>query len=380
MTVTPFRFAVADGELADLRDRILRTRWPQTWATAPWAAGTDRAELERLATFWATTFDWRHQEQHLASLPSFVADVDGEPLHFLRFEAERPGALPIVLTHGWPSSFLELVPLARRLARPSAYGGSAEDAFEVVVPSLPGFGFSPARPAGSCSTHELWHRLLHDELGFTRYAAHGGDLGAGISSRLAAAHPESVVGVHLLAVADPVAVDPDSLTSEEVDYVTSEQAWFREEGAYEHLQQTRPMTLAYGLSDSPVGLLAWLLEKYRAWSDSGGDVTSVFPPDFLLTQVSLYWFTNSIGTSFRPYYDFATGALEPVGRVRVPTAVAVFPADLVRPPRSWAERGHDVRRYTRMTRGGHFAALEVPADLAEDITAFFRDLRQPRYR
>lgn len=377
MTSTPFRFAVSDDELGDLRDRIRRTRWPRSWPTAAWAAGTDRSELERLATYWGGDFDWRRQEEAIAALPSFTTELEGNPLHYLLFEAERPGALPIVLSHGWPSSILELVSLARRLSRPSDHGGRPEDAFTVVVPSLPGFGFSPqpSQLPAAVPTHELWHRLMRHELGFDRYAVHGGDLGAGISTRLAAAHPDNVVGAHLLAIADPEVSDPDTVTAEEDAYLRSASTWFADEGAYEHQQQTRPMTLAYGLTDSPVGLLGWLLEKYRNWSDSHGDVTRTFSPDFLLTQASLYWFTNSIGTSFRPYYEHALGTLGPIGRITVPTALAVFPADLVTPPRSWAERRYNLRRYTRMPRGGHFAALEVPDLLTDDIQTFFRDLR-----
>ncbi|HEY8317915.1 MAG TPA: epoxide hydrolase [Amnibacterium sp.] len=376
MTSKPFRFSVQDDELQDLRDRIRRTRWPKTWPAPAWEAGTDRRELEHLARYWADGFDWRRQERLIAALPSFMTDLGGESVHYLLFESERPGALPIVLTHGWPSSVLELVPLAQRLARPSEFGGRPQDAFTVVVPSLPGFGFSPQASTvpAAVPTHEQWHRLMRDELGFARYGVHGGDLGAGISTRLAAGWPDEVVGAHVLAVADPEGVDPGSMTEEETAYLHSVRTWFEQEGAYEHQQQTRPITLAYGLTDSPVGLLAWLLEKYRNWSDSHGDVTQAFPPDFLLTQASIYWFTNSIGTSFRPYYEYAQGALGSIGPVAVPTAVAVFPRDLVQPPRSWAERSYNLRRYTRMPRGGHFAAIEVPDLLADDIRTFFHDL------
>lgn len=377
MTAVPFSFTVAEEDLEDLRQRVRRTRWPQPWPLPAWAAGTDRGELQRLAEHWAAGFDWRAQEKAIDALPSFRAEIDGTPVHYLCFEAERGGALPIVLSHGWPSSFLELVDLARRLSRPTDFGGVAADAFTVVVPSLPGFGFSPQRATlpPATPTHELWHHLMRDELGFERYAAHGGDLGAGITTRLAAAHPQEVVGIHLLAIADPDDVDPASISEQERAYLESVRTWSAAEGAYEHQQRTRPTTLAYALTDSPVGLLAWILEKYRAWSDCHGQVTATFSPDFLLTQASLYWFTNTIATSFRPYYEHAIGASGPIGPVEVPTALAVFPADLVQPPRTWAQRRYDLRRYTPMPRGGHFAALEVPDLLAEDLQTFFRDLR-----
>ncbi|WP_199176645.1 epoxide hydrolase family protein, partial [Subtercola sp. Z020] len=337
-------------------------------------AGVPSAELRRLVDYWRGGYDWREHERAINALPSHLADIDGTAVHYVRLEGEHPDALPIVLTHGWPSSFLELVGLGRRLARPSEYGGRAEESFTVIIPSLPGFAFSPQRPElPAVPTHELWHRLMHDVLGFERYGAHGGDLGAGVSSRLAAAHPESVVGVHVLAVGDPGEVDAASLTPADQAYRDQQAEWYARDGGYEHEQRTRPLTLAYGLADSPVGLLAWLLEKYTAWTDGDG-LPPAFDDDFVLTQVSLYWFTGTISTSFRPYWEHARFG-SPGPRVTVPTGVAVFPADLVQPPRSWAETTHEVVRYTRMPRGGHFAALEVPELLAEEVREFFAALR-----
>ncbi|MFF0163989.1 epoxide hydrolase family protein [Streptomyces sp. NPDC005263] len=379
MPSTPPVIDVSDAELADLRARLEGTRWAEPWPVDGWEAGTDTAELRRLAAYWAGGYDWRAHEAAINALPSHFADLDGTPVHYLRFDGEHPDALPIVLTHGWPSSFLELTALAERLATPSRYGGSPTDAFTVIVPSLPGFAFSPQRPelTGAEQTHDLWHRLMHDELGFERYAAHGGDLGAGVTSRLAEAHPEALVGIHLLAVAAPAAHDPATLTPQERAHLESVTAWQTQEGGYQHQQSTRPLTLSQGLADSPTGLLAWLVEKYRAWSDCGGDLSTRFSDDFLLTQASLYWFTGTISTSFRPYYEHAHGLIRRVERVSVPTAVALFPADLSRPPRSWAERTYDITRYTDMPRGGHFAAHEEPALLAHDITESFRAHRSP---
>ncbi|WP_329352878.1 epoxide hydrolase [Streptomyces sp. NBC_01261] len=370
----PPALAITEAELNDLRSRLLNTRWPTPWPMGGWEAGTDVDELRRLVTYWANDYDWRAQEASINALPSHHADIDGTPVHYLRFDGESPGSLPIVLTNGWPSTFLELTALARRLATPSRYGGDSADAFTVIVPSLPGFAFSPQRPSltRSPQTHEIWHRLMHEELGFTRYAAHGGDLGAGITSRLAEAHPEAVVGIHLMAVASPVTYDQAGVTPQEQEYLDSVAAWSAHEGGYLHQQGTRPMTLSYGLADSPTGLLGWILEKYRAWSDCGGDVSSRFSDDFLLTQASLYWFTDTVSTSFRPYYEYAQGLTRRVERVDVPTALALFPADLTLPPRSWAERTYNIARYTRMPRGGHFAAHEEPGLLADDITEFFR--------
>ena len=374
--------AVPEGELSALRARLRATRGPRSWpGPESWAAGTDDGELRRLVEYWADGYDWRAHEAAINALPSHVAEIAGTAVHYLRFDGERPDALPIVLTHGWPSTFLELVTLARRLAEPSRHGGDPADAFTVIVPSLPGYAFSPQRPSlpPDLHTHELWHRLMHDGLGFERYAAHGGDLGAGITSRLAEAHPESLAGIHLLAVAAPASYDEAGLSDEERAYLDQVAAWTSAEGGYQHQQSTRPLTLAHALSDSPAGLLAWLLEKYRAWTDrtevAGDGLPTAFDDDFVLTQTSLYWFTNTIATSFRPYYEYAQGITPRVDRVDVPTAVAVFPHDLTRPPRSWAERTYHLTRYTRMPRGGHFAAHEQPELLGRDIVEFFRDLR-----
>lgn len=367
---------VDDDDLLELRRRLASTRWPAPWPTAAWEAGTDAAELQRLVHYWSAGFDWRAQERAINELPSYEAVIDGHPLHYLKFDGEREDAIPIVLTNGWPSTFLEMTEVARRLARPSDLGVESDLCFTVVVPSIPGFTFSPQRPTlpADVSTHELWHRLMSTTLGFDRYLAHGGDLGAGTTSRLAAAHPEAVMGAHLMAVGPPIDLDESTVTDAERDFLDRGARWNRDEGAYMHQQSTRPLTLAYGLSDSPVGLLAWIIEKYRAWSDCDGRLSTRFTDDFLLTQASLYWLTNTIGTSFRPYYEYGRGVSRSLHRVDVPTAVALFPADLAQPPRSWAERTYNVVRYTQMPRGGHFAAIEEPELLANDITEFARSL------
>lgn len=377
MPDTTALISVTDADLADLRARLAGVRWPTALPIAGWDAGTAMGEVRRLVEYWASDYDWRFHEAAVNALPSHFAELDGVPVHYLRYEGEHPDALPIVLTNGWPSSVLELTGLAERLASPSRFGGLAREAFTVIVPSLPGFGFSPQRPSlgGTQQTHELWHRLMREELGFARYGAHGGDLGAGITSRLAEAYPAEVAGIHLMAVASPVSPDEASLTPPERAYLDEVAAWTAREGGYMHEQSTRPLTLGYGLADSPTGLLAWILEKYRAWSDCGGDVSSRFSDDFLLTQASLYWFTGTISTSFRPYYENGEGLTRRVERVDVPTAVALFPADLGHPPRSWAERVYNVVRYTVMPRGGHFAAHEEPELLARDITEFFSPRR-----
>lgn len=365
---------VSKRDVEDLRRRLHNTRWPKSWPSTGWKAGTDIAELRRLVKFWADGFDWEAQQALIEALPWHTADLDGTSVAYLRFDAEVSGGLPIVLTNGWPSTALELVDVARRLSKPSRFGGNPDLAVTAIVPALPGLPFFPQRPALNDQTHALWHRLMSAHLGFARYAAHGGDLGAGITSRLAQAHPDAVAGIHLLAVAAPRSVDQATLTDEEREHLDRVESWVATEGAYQHQQQTRPLTLAPALSDSPAGLLSWILEKHRAWSDCGGDVSTRFSDTYLATLASVYWFTNSIGTSFRPYYEFAAGFTARVDRVDVPTAIALFPHDLASPPRSWAERTYEVTRYTLMPRGGHFAPHEEPDLLADDIRAFLHTL------
>jgi pimeloyl-ACP methyl ester carboxylesterase len=360
-----------DADVADLRRRVHETRWPEPWPVSGWDAGTDQGELRRLASYWANNFDWNAQQRTIDRLPWQTANLHGATLAYLQFDAETGNRdLPIVLTNGWPSTALELVGLAKRLSTPSRFGGDASAAVTVIVPALPGFPFSRQRPTFDEQTHELWHQLMTEELGFERYTAHGGDLGAGITSRLAQAHPDAVAGIHLLAVAAPRVLDQATLTVDERAHLDRVDAWIANEGAYQHQHQTRPLTLAPALSDSPVGLLSWVLEKHRAWSDCGGDVTARFTDDYLLTLASVYWFSNAVGTSLRPYYEYAAGFTTQIDFVSVPTAVALFPHDLSSPPRSWAERTYNITRYTTMPSGGHFAPHEEPALLAADITAF----------
>ncbi|GAB2605982.1 hydrolase [Paractinoplanes abujensis] len=365
--------SVSDADLDDLRARLRATRWARQWPTEGWAAGFEGAELRRLVEYWASAYDWRKHETAINALPHQFAEVDGLRVHYLRFDAEREGALPLLVANGWPSSFLELIGLAERLSAPSRFGGDPADAFTVIVPSLPGFGVAPQRPAhDGPQTHDLWHRLMREVLSFEQYGVHGSDIGAGDVIRLAQAYPDALTGMHVLDIADPAGWDEASLTDEERAYLDRKRQWLSAEGGYSHEQATRPLTLAQGLTDSPSGLLAWIGEKYRAWSDD----PATFGDDFLLTQASLYWFTGAISTSFRPYYERRHELVPPIERVEVPTALALFPADIPGgQPRSWAERTYNIARYTPMPRGGHFAAYEEPELLAEDITVFFRTLR-----
>ena len=381
--IAPFRIEVPDAVLRDLRERIARTRWPDEISGSGWDYGTNLAYLRELLDYWRDRFDWRAQERKLNDLSQFRADVDGLDLHFVHARGGGPDPMPLLMLHGWPSTFYEMTKVLPMLADPAAHGGGPGDSFDVVVPSLPGCGFSERpREPGMHKTRmaELFSKLMTDVLGYERFAARGGDVGAGVVSLLALDHPERVIGIHVSDVYRPY-LGPGAryFTDAERTFFDEERTWMEREGAYDHLQATKPQTLGYGLNDSPAGLAAWIVEKYRSWSDCGGDVERRFTKDEILTQLTIYWVTETINSANRLYFerDRSPRRLESGDRVNVPTAAAIFPGDIDRPPREWGERVYDVRRWTEMPRGGHFAALEEPGLLARDIREFFRPLRRP---
>ncbi|HEU5294314.1 MAG TPA: epoxide hydrolase [Burkholderiaceae bacterium] len=379
MTPAAFRIRVPTSTLRDLRTRLATTRWPSELRGSGWDVGTSLAWLQSLVEYWRDHFDWPAQEESINRFAHYRSEIDGLGLHFIHERGHGPDPLPLLLTHGWPDSFLRMQKIIPLLADPAAYGGDEADAFDVVVPSLPGFGFSdaPARALGSRETADLLAHLMTHVLGYKRFGAHGGDLGSGISEMLARHHGASMVGIHLTDV--PLwhlsEMPTEQLSTIERAYAEAGKRWQMNEGAFALLQATRPQTLAYGLNDSPVGLAAWIAEKLRAWSDCDGDVERCFSRDELLTHITLYWVTHTIGSSFLPYYAAHHGTPGGSGRVDVPTGIAIFPKDWVSAPREFAERLFNLRRYTVMPRGGHFAALEQPDLLVEDIRALFRPLR-----
>jgi pimeloyl-ACP methyl ester carboxylesterase len=343
-----------------------------------WDFGTNLGYLKNLVAHWRDTFDWREQERRLNELSHFRTEIDGLGIHFIHVRGNGPSPFPLVLTHGWPSSFFELTKLIPHLTDPAAHGGDPADAFDVVVPSMPGFGFSsrPTERFVSARVADLWAQLMR-RLGYQRFGAHGGDIGGGVTARLGQFHPEVVTGIHVTNVYGSIGENDPPPTDAERRYLEQQAQWERDEGAYGDIQATRPQTLAYGLNDSPAGLAAWIVEKYRAWSDCDGDVETAFSKDELLTNITIYWATETIGSSFRPYWDSRNNpSPRPWVPITVPCGIAIFPQDIDRPPREFAERSYTVRRWTEMPRGGHFAALEEPQLLAEDIRAFFRELRQ----
>jgi pimeloyl-ACP methyl ester carboxylesterase len=373
----PFAIEISDAVLGDLRERLSRTRWPDEVPGSVWDYGTNLGYLKDLVAYWRDTFDWRAQERRLNELAQFRTDIDGSLIHFIHIRGKGPAPFPLVLTHGWPSSFFEHTKLIPLLTDPVAHGGDAADAFDVVVPSMPGFGFSgrPTERFVSTRVADLWAELMH-ALGYDRFGAHGGDIGGGVTARLGQFHPDVVAGIHVTNVYGSIRTDDPPASEAERRHLEQQARWERDEGAYEDLQATRPQTLAYGLNDSPAGLAAWIIEKYRAWSDSDGDLERTFTKDELLTNITIYWATETIASSFRPYWDARHNPdPRPWIPITVPCAVALFPRDLEHPPREFAERSYNVQRWTEMPRGGHFAALEEPQLVATDIREFFRELR-----
>ena len=381
----PFTISVPEETLVDLRDRLARTRWPDEVDGASWDYGTSRAYLRELVEYWRTEFDWRKQERLLNELPQFIAKIDGLEVHFVHARGAGPDPLPLVITHGWPSSFVEMYRITGPLTDPVRHGGDAGDAFDVVIPSLPGFGFS-GRPTERGPTHadRLWRKLMTDVLGYRRFVAHGGDVGARVTSALGRFHGGSVSAIHIGSVdldwPDPLPHDGDLSEAERV-YLKRVKRWERDEGAYADIQAARPQTLAYGLNDSPSGLAGWIVEKFRAWSDCGGNIESRFTKDELLSNIMIYWLTQTIGSSMRRYFEVRhnpmPNPLKLGERIETPTGIAMFPGEkdlLV--PREWAERCYNIKRWTDMPRGGHFPALEEPELLVDDLRAFFRGFRR----
>ncbi len=386
MQAKPFEISISDEVIADLRKRLAATRWPDELPGVGWEYGSNMDYLKELVDYWCNDFDWRAQERQINSFNHFRATVGGLGIHFIHERGKGPNPIPLVITHGWPGTFYEMHKIIPLLTDPEAHGGDPEDSFDVVAPSLPGFGFSDhptEREVEVAKTAALWVELMTQTLGYPEFAAHGGDIGAGVTSRLGHGHADSLIAIHLTSVTRPVPYLGDGardLTDAERTHMREREEWQQAEGGYAHIQGTKPQTLAYGLNDSPAGLAAWIVEKYRTWSDCGGDVERRFTKDELLTTITIYWATETISSSTRMYKENQryTWTLAKDEQIEVPTGVAAFPAEISRPPREWAERSYNLQCWTQMPRGGHFAALEEPELLAEDIRAFFRPFRDAR--
>jgi pimeloyl-ACP methyl ester carboxylesterase len=382
MKIEPFRIHIDDHDIEDLRRRLRETRWSQSVAGAGWKMGMDAAYLRSLIDYWCNQFDWRTVEVTLNRPHHFQARSDAGSLHFVHLKGSGAHPIPIVLTHGWPSTFAELLELGQMLATPSTFGAASSEGFDVVIPSLPGYAFSSAPSTVGTNAFTIadqWATLMAT-LGYTKFMAHGGDIGAGVSTALGLRHSDRLLALHLNYI--PGSYQPDipesaPLTHEETEFLARRSTWNDEEGGYAHVQSTKPDVLAPSLNDSPVGLAAWMVDKFRSWSDCDGDVERRFTRDEILTTVSLYWFTRSMPSAIRLYWEGRKRPLKfaPGEKVNVPVAIAHFPREIPIPPRTYVERGYNVARWTEMPKGGHFAAHEEPVSLANDIRAFARQFR-----
>jgi pimeloyl-ACP methyl ester carboxylesterase len=377
----PFSLRTEPGALDELRVRLRATRWPEVPDDAEWSLGADVGYLRELIEYWAERFDWPAQETAMNRLPHYRIRLQGLGIHYVHVRAAPAGepAMPLVLCHGWPDSFWRYLKVIPLLTDPGAHGGDPADAFDVVVPDMPGYGYSD-RPTGapldSIAVAGLWAELL-DVLGYDRFGAVGGDIGSAVSRYLALDHPERVVAVHRTDAGLPVFTgDRADLAAEEVEWLEQAAAWRTAEGAYADMHRTKPHTVATGLSDSPAALAAWIVEKMRGWSDCDGDVERRFTKDEILTNLTIYWLTGTAGSSMRMYHaNSAIPAEQHARRVEVPSGFSLFPRETVLPPRPWLERVANVVSLTELPRGGHFAPFEEPELYAEELRAFFRPYR-----
>ena len=381
--IEKFEIRVGDAELDDLKQRLERTRWPDQIPGSGWGYGTDLAYLQELCAYWREQFDWRAQEALLNRFEHYRTQIDGQNLHFVHARSKAEAALPLVITHGWPGSVFEFYKIIGPLTDPEAHGGSAQDAFHVVCPSMPGYGFSgPTTQPGwdVRRVAEIVAKLMA-RLGYAPYGAQGGDWGALVTTHLGLVDAEHLAGIHLnMVVAGPppgVENPMEGLSPQELEGLTALGGFQEHETGYQQIQGTKPQTLGYGLTDSPAGLAGWIVEKFRSWSDCDGDVEKRFSKDELLANVMIYWVTRTINSSVRLYCEsMRAGSFGlPPRKVEVPTGCAIFPKELIRMPRRWAEAQFDVRRWSVMPSGGHFAALEEPEALVAEIRSFFRELR-----
>ena len=383
--VQEFSINISDEAIADLQSRLARTRFPDQLEGTSWQYGTEKNTLSELIAYWREDFNWREQEAMLNAFDQQLVEVDGLSLHTIHQRSNNPDAIPLLLVHGWPGSIAEFHKLIGPLTDPEAHGGESIDSYHVIAPSLPGFGFSGAPKDSGYSPERIALLLagLMQALGYERYALAGGDWGAVINSHHANHFPERLIGLHsnmLLASPPEDESARDAVTPSEAALRESRGSYMRNEFAYQQIQGTKPQSLGYALNDSPAGLAAWILEKFHGWSDipqdETGDIWSAFSKDEILTNISIYWFTQSITSSMRIYYENrTTPQIKPTGFINVPTGVALFPAEIYITPRAWAEAAYDIRHWSQLEQGGHFAALEQTAVYRRELNTFFRLLR-----
>ena len=382
----PFKIDIPQEDLDDLHRRLERTRWPDGLPGVGWERGVPVGYLRELAEYWRTGFDWRAEEERLNTFPQYITEIEGAPVHFLHVESPEPDALPLLITHGWPGSVREFTDVIGPLTDPRAHGGDPADAFHLVIPSIPGYGFSRPLTGTGWDVVRIagaWHELM-GRLGYRRYGAQGGDAGSPISLALGALHPEEVVGVHvnmLMTFPSGDAAELAALDEADQRRLALLAEFDADRSGYMKVMATRPQTLAHALTDSPVGQLAWIVEKFREWTDSESAPEEAVDRDAMLSIVSIYWLTRTAGSSAQFYFEGAeavraAAAGAPPPPVPVPVGVAVFPRDLFVPIRSFAERDYpSIVRWTEFDEGGHFAALEQPELFTGDVRSFFREVR-----
>jgi microsomal epoxide hydrolase len=381
LDIQPFRVEVRQAVLDDLHARLDRTRFPNQIEGIEWDQGTELGYLSELVGYWRNHYDWRAAEARLNAFDHVVTEIDGQRMHAIHARSPEPNALPLLLVHGWPGCVVEFLDVLGPLTDPAAHGGDPEDAFHVVAPSLPGFAFSgpthelgwhPRRIAGA------FHRLMGG-LGYERYGAQGGDWGSIVASNAADLNPDAVVGLHLnfVVVSKPKDVELPALTEDEEAGLLGVAAWRQTGAGYQEIQGTKPQTLGYALDDSPVGLCAWIVEKFDAWSDGSLALSPTFTFDELLSNVTTYWATGTAASSTRIYWEMRRAGRDaiPQARIDVPTGIANYPAEVTKVPRSWVEHRYNVTHWVDQPRGGHFAAMEVPDLFVPDVKAFFRTVR-----
>lgn len=373
--IEPFKVDIPQPALDDLKSRLKNTRWTDAITDAGWNLGANILYMKELLDYWQNQFDWRKVENEINAYPNFMANIDGLKIHFIHIKGKGKKSIPLIITHGWPGSFLEMMKLVPLLTT------DLEFSFDLVIPSVIGFGFSDKTNQPGCNSAfvaALWHKLMVG-LGYHKYGAQGGDIGSGISSWLSLKHPENIIGLHLNYISGaykPYLKEGEQLSQEVVAFQKTVAKWSADEGAYAYMHSTKPITLAYGLNDSPVGLCAWIIEKFNGWSDNKGNVENIFTKDEMLANVTLYWLTQTIHSSIRIYNEnskkpFILGENE---FVKVPVGFVKFPKELPTPPRLYIEKGFNIQHWTEMPAGGHFAAMEQPNLLAADITYFFKAL------
>jgi len=390
----PFKINIEQSILDDLKNRIADTRWTDEIQNSKWEYGTNRSWLKELCDYWQTSFNWRKQEEYLNLFKNYKATIDGVELHFIHQKGEGNISVPLLLTHGWPDSFVRFLKIIPMLTKADENGFS----FDVIIPSIPGQGFSEIPKESGMNVKriaKLFTSLMTEELGYEKFVAHGGDLGTGITEQIALYHAESLLGIHLTDVPyhHILTIPPDKLNDTEKKYLDDITKWQMTEGAYNMIQSTKPQTLAYGLNDSPVGLAAWIVEKFHTWSDCHGDIESCFTKDELLTNITIYWATQTINSSFRHYHEAMKDMMQTMynplkklnpfdktgTKTEVPTAIAEFQIDLL-PSKDFSNKFFNVQQWTKMPKGGHFAAMEQPELLAEDIRRFVIELESVKLK